>query len=107
MRLTIKSNDIIGTTLTCLNGVLRLTPTELKIANKLLDYKTRIGEAEPLSTDIRKKIQDELGMDKFTFANYIASLKKKHFIVNNSIPRMFVEAIKSPKVLIEFNIEHA
>ncbi|HLS53375.1 MAG TPA: hypothetical protein VK031_05355 [Tissierellaceae bacterium] len=92
------------------NGIFKLSPKEIEIISEFIDMaaKLRGTGINPFSTEIKKKVSDNLGRDDFnTLNNYIKSLADKRAISKtdngyNIHPMLLPEQVDK----IEFHLIH-
>lgn len=100
---TIKNKDVYKEYVKILNGLLQLSGKECELLSLLLEIEftkpTVLGKkSDLLSTDNRKVLMEETGINKNNLSKYISILKDKNIIINDNnghyINSMFMPDIK-------------
>lgn len=93
---SLKATEVsfFDTWLTLMQPFLRLRKQELKVLSRLLYYRYIIQKEFKnedvlydllFNTRTRKKIQEDLQMEDYTFNNLLSALRKKKMIIDNKI----------------------
>ena len=102
-----------------LQAYLKLGKQERLVLSRLLYHRYKLSheiknksivESTLMSTQIRKQIREELGMDTASFNNTLTALRKKRLIVNNKINNKIIPKVdpnfKSFKLIYNIEIEN-
>lgn len=85
----IKQSDIYKEYLNSLNGILRLTPRELDILAKIVEYNPNATDqtefANVVSLQIRRKLIKELRVNKSNLSKFISNFIDKKILIKDSI----------------------
>lgn len=86
---TIKRSDIYKEYLNSLNGILRLTPRELEILAKIIEYNPtatdRMEFSNVVSLQVRRKIIKSLLVNKSNLSKHITGFLDKRYLIKDDI----------------------
>lgn len=109
-KLKVKEQNFYISYLQILNGILKLTKTELSVLAQFMEIKnslitTKLYAYTTFSTENRKYVQDRLNITQHNLNNFIKSLKEKKMIVNEDInEKIFI--LRKHGAEISFRIEY-
>lgn len=67
-----------------MGGMFRLTDKEIEVLAKFVEYHERYKDINVFSSEIKKKIAEDLGMSNFNILNiYIKSLTEKQALIKS------------------------
>ena len=86
---TIKQSDIYKEYLNSLNGILRLTPRELEILAKIIEYNPKATDrmefSNVVSLQVRRKLIKNLLVNKSNLSKHITSFLDKRYLMKDDI----------------------
>lgn len=113
-KLKVTEDNFYSSYLQILNGILKLTRTEISVLSLFMDIKDKLDSSTLsedmkngllLSTENRKYVQDRLNITEHNLNNYVKILKDKKMIVDGTInKRIFIK--KNNGQTITFRLDY-